>query len=312
MKTGRDLMGNIESAETITEREKPAIIDLEELSSPNELALENVRSKRRKRRIGTSRDLMELIGERESTVDFLPEGALQKWVLTSRNVLELTDGSLILGVSMPNGIDYLWKSSNEGKTWGTTMLCNFEGVDPNRVNHPFFDGGVFWQPTNRDLLVLVSVNSDLFPVENHQTLVTDLNQSERLVVFRSEDLGRNWRKERELGSDYGGMYPGLIRLHGGRLLMTFTLMDFKQPLGLWAIIGRERPFGFDFDFQYDRLILSKETLEGQKINAGFGSTQHIGDNKFITSYSYQGIDKKTHLEIVKWILPVVSRRSTGF
>ena len=255
---------------------------------------------------------MELIGERESTVDFLPEGALQKWVLTSRNVLELTDGSLILGVSMPNGIDYLWKSSNEGKTWGTTMLCNFEGVDPNRVNHPFFDGGVFWQPTNRDLLVLVSVNSDLFPVENHQTLVTDLNQSERLVVFRSEDLGRNWRKERELGSDYGGMYPGLIRLHGGRLVMTFTLMDFKQPLGLWAIIGRERPFGFDFDFQYDRLILSRETLAGQKINAGFGSTQHIGDNKFITSYSYQGIDKKTHLEIVKWILPVVSRRSTRF
>ena len=255
---------------------------------------------------------MELIGERESTVDFLPEGALQKWVLTSRNVLELTDGSLILGVSMPNGIDYLWKSSNEGKTWGTTMLCNFEDVDPNRVNHPFFDGGVFWQPTNRDLLVLVSVSSDLFPVENHQTLVTDLNQSERLVVFRSEDLGRNWRKERELGSDYGGMYPGLIRLYGGRLLMTFTLMDFKQPLGLWAIMGRERPFGFDFDFQYDRLILSRETLEGQKINAGFGSTQQIGNDKFITSYSYQGIDKKTHLEIVEWILPVVSRRSMGF
>ena len=168
---------------------------------------------------------------------------------------------------------------------------------------------------NFPLNSLVSVTGwyqDLFPVENHQTLVTDLNQSERLVVFRSEDLGRNWRKERELGSDYGGMYPGLIRLYGGRLLMTFTLMDFKQPLGLWAIIGRERPFGFDFDFQYDRLILSRETLEGPKINAGFGSTQHIGDNKFITSYSYQGIDKKTHLEIVKWILPVVSRRSMGF
>ena len=68
----------------------------------------------------------------------------------------------------------------------------------------------------------------------------------------------------------------------------------------------------DFDFQYDRLILSRETLEGQKINAGFGSTQQIGDDKFITSYSYQGIDKKTHLEIVEWILRVVSRRSVGF
>ena len=310
--TSRDLMKNVEGVETIAERGKPAIVDLEELSSPDELALENVRSQRRKRRIGTSRDLMELIGERESTVDFLPAGALQKWVLTSRNVLELTDGSLILGVSMPNGIDYLWKSFNEGKTWDTTMLCDFEGVDPNRVNHPFFGGGVFWQPTNRDLLVLIPVNSDLFPVENHQTLVTDLNQSERLVVFRSEDLGRNWRKESELGGDYGGMYPGLIRLHGGKLLLTFTLMDFKQPLDLWAIVGRERPFGFDFDFQYDRLILSRKTSEGKKNNAGFGSTQQIGDGKFITSYSYQGIDKKTHLEIVEWILPLVSRRSAGF
>ena len=213
---------------------------------------------------------------------------------------------------MPNGINYLWESSNEGKTWDVTTQCNFEGIDPNRVNYPFLDQGVFWQPTNRDLLLLVSVTSDLFPVKNSQLLATDLNQSEKLVIFRSRDLGRNWRKEKELGTDYGVMYPELIRLHHGGLLMTFTVMDFKQPLGLWAILGRERPFGFDFNFRYDRLILSRRTPEKQNVNTGFGSTQQLKDSKFITFYSYKGINKKTRLEIVKWSLSPTSRITMGF
>ena len=303
---------NSKSKKTLVDRTKPTQVDLEELSNPDELALESTRSNRRKRGIGTSRELMELIGERKRIAGSLPERVRQKWVSTSRNVLELTNGSLILGVTMPNGINYLWESSNEGKTWDVTTQCNFEGIDPNRVNYPFLDQGVFWQPTNRDLLLLVSVTSDLFPVKNSQLLATDLNQSEKLVIFRSRDLGRNWRKEKELGTDYGVMYPELIRLHHGGLLMTFTVMDFKQPLGLWAILGRERPFGFDFNFRYDRLILSRRTPEKQNVNTGFGSTQQLKDSKFITFYSYKGINKKTRLEIVKWSLSPTSRITMGF
>ena len=94
--------------------------------------------------------------------------------------------------------------------------------------------------------------------------------------------------------------------------MTFTVIDFKQPLGLWAILGRERPFGFDFNFRYDRLILSRQTRENQNVNAGFGSTQQLEDSEFITSYSYKEINKKTRLEIVKWSLPPTSRITIGF
>ena len=94
--------------------------------------------------------------------------------------------------------------------------------------------------------------------------------------------------------------------------MTFTVMDFKQPLGLWAILGRERPFGFDFNFRYDRLLLSKRTPEKQNVNTGFGSTQQLKDGKFITFYSYKGINKKTRLEIVKWSLSPTSRITMGF
>ena len=299
-----------QTAESRLETDQDGISFKKKLLS-DELAIENVQDRRR-RRIETSQDLLELIGERESTVDILPTRPTQEWVLTSRNVLELTDESLILGVSMPNGIDYLWRSTNQGRTWDTTTTCHFEGVDPNRINHPFFGEGVFWQPTNRDLLVLVSVNSGLFPIGNHQILATDLNQTKRLVIFRSEDLGRNWRRETELGSDYGEMYPGLIRLCGGKLLMTFTVRNSERPLGLRAVIGKERPFGFDFDFQYDRLILNRAPSINQEISGGFGNTLQIENDELITSYSYQGTDGKTHLEIVKWALPSVWKRSIDF
>ncbi|HIC02541.1 TPA: exo-alpha-sialidase [Candidatus Poribacteria bacterium] len=311
MKTSQDLLENIRGTGTIAEREELGLVDTEKLSTTNELAIESVQDRRR-RRIETSQDLLELIGERESTVDILPTRPTQEWVLTSRNVLELTDGSLILGVSMPNGIDYLWRSTNQGRTWDTTTTCHFEGVDPNRINHPFFGEGVFWQPTNRDLLVLVSVNSGLFPIGNHQILATDLNQTKRLVIFRSEDLGRNWRRDTELGSDYGEMYPGLIRLRGGKLLMTFTVRNSERPLGLRAVFGKERPFGFDFDFQYDRLILNRAPPINQEIGGGFGNTLQIENKELITSYSYQGTDGKTHLAIVKWAMPSVWKRSIDF
>ena len=261
----------------------------------------------------TSQNLLERISERESTVDLLPARRPRKWVLTSRNILELTDGSLILGVSMPNGIDYLWKSTNQGQTWDTTSSCNFEGFDPNRVNYPFFSEGIFWQPTSRDLLVLIPVNPGLFPIEDHQISSMDLNQTERLVVFRSKDLGRTWQKEKELNDGYSNVvYPGIIRLSGGKLLLTYTVMGFEEPLGLQVVLGKERPFGFDFDFQYNRLILNGNTSRRQGINGGFGNTLQFGIDKLITTYSYRGIDGKTHLEIVKWIIPVTRRVSADF
>ena len=49
--------------------------------------------------------------------------------------------------------------------------------------------------------------------------------------------------------------------------------------------------------------------ERSKLPPNRGSTQQIGDNKFITFYSYQGIDKKTHLEIVKIIKILVINKS---
>jgi hypothetical protein len=49
----------------------------------------------------------------------------------SRNVLELQDGSVIFGVGVgaPNGREYLWRSSDKGRTWDKTLRCKYDGVD---------------------------------------------------------------------------------------------------------------------------------------------------------------------------------------
>ncbi len=86
----------------------------------------------------------------------VPRAAEKSWIFTSRNVLELRDGTLIFGVSAPRGIAYLWKSRDGGKSWDKSLACHFEGVDRSRLWWPFMGETVFWQARNGDLLGLFS------------------------------------------------------------------------------------------------------------------------------------------------------------
>src|SRR5205814_5340361 len=85
-------------------------------------------------------------------------GAGKKWVVSSRNVLELADGTLILGVSAPGGSDFLWRSHDKGKSWDGTAACSFEGVNKSKIWWPFMGETVFWQADNGDLLGLWRVD----------------------------------------------------------------------------------------------------------------------------------------------------------
>lgn len=51
------------------------------------------------------------------------------WTHTSRNILELRDGSLILGVSAGSSTDYLWRSKDKGQTWDKSLACKVEGFE---------------------------------------------------------------------------------------------------------------------------------------------------------------------------------------
>jgi len=237
-----------------------------------------------------------------------PENAT---IVTSRNVLELKDGTLIVGVAAPGGFAYLWRSKDRGRSWDKTLACNFAGVDKAKLWWPFMGETVFWQARSGDLLGLFRVDQKLFPpIPGTKIPEEKLDQYERLLLFRSKDGGRTWRSQ-ELGSYYGEMYPAILRLRDGRLLMTFTLRAAVapnvRPLGVRCLVGRETDGGFKFDFKHDRIMLDTKTPDDSISGGGFGPTVQLDDGTLVTAYSYAGPagwrGADFHIEVVRWRLP---------
>jgi hypothetical protein len=219
-------------------------------------------------------------------------------------VLELADGSLVLGVSAVGGKDFLWRSRDKGKTWDRSLACSFEGVDKSKLWWPLMAETIFWQAANGDLLGLWRVDHLVFPAPGAEPPKERNDTYERMIVFRSKDGGRTWTREPELGSGYTEYYPSIIRLDDRRLLLTFTVRGRvgQQQIGVQAVLGRETRDGFTFDFTSDRLILDDRTPPNQEQGGGFGPTVRAKDGALVTSYSYRGAEGKTHLEVVRWKL----------
>ncbi len=240
----------------------------------------------------------------------LPGAAAKAWTHTSRNVLELADGTLLLGVSAPGGVDYLWRSRDDGKTWDRSLRCEFEGVDPAKLWWPFMAETVFWQARNGDLLGVWRVDPTLIPPlpgSTHDSQAEG-DQIERMIVYRLSsrgelrDGGAHWTREPELGSDYGDMYPAILRLSDGRLLMTFTVRALHPPLGMHAVFGCEAPDGFAFDFAHDRIVIDAKTPHDQSSGGGFGNTLELADGTLVSAYSYRLANGKAHIEVARWRL----------
>ncbi len=258
------------------------------------------------------------------TAEHIPGPPPKSFLLTSRNVLELADGMLVMGVSEDNGgADFLWRSRDGGGTWDKDLRCEFEGVDKTitTCGHwcPFFGEAVLWQANCGDILGLFRVHPPQFePLPNdgdyRRGYVKELDdQHDRLLVFRTSDGGRSWRQERELGSYYGEMFPSILRLQDGRLLLTFTVRSLHPPLGVHAVLGQATPDGFSFDFASDRMVIDSKTPLDQISGGGFGPTVQLNDGTLITAYSYRGsselmrldsfVVQKQQLEVVRWRLP---------
>jgi hypothetical protein len=234
----------------------------------------------------------------------LPGASASAWVHTSRNVLECADGGLLLGVSAPGGLDYLWRSTDRGETWDRTLRCEWLGVDKAKLWWPFSAETVFWPTRSGDLLALVRADPRVFPaLPGTDIPQDDSDQCERLLLFRSTDAGRTWRLDPEIGSTYGEMYPSVLRLRDGCLLLTFTVRSLHPPLGVHAVLGEETESGFAFDFAHDRFVLDRKTPPNQSSGGGFGPTVQLSDDTLATAYSYRTADGRTHLEVVRWQLP---------
>ena len=218
---------------------------------------------------------------------------------SSRNVLRLTDGTLLLGVDYDGGGGpyLMWRSTDGGKTWDKTPKS--EPSDFKSI-YGFFGGETWlWLSKSGRVWALVRVDSNEFPMAN-RPIKSQNDQSDHFILFSSDDQGRTFRRVSDFG-DYGEMYMSILRLQDKRLLLTFTVRDLVPPLGVRAIPGIETDDGLSFDFAHDRIMLDTKT--GSRFQGGgFGPTVQLDDGTLVTSYSYRGEDSKSHLEVIRWKL----------
>jgi hypothetical protein len=221
---------------------------------------------------------------------------------TSRNVLETLDGSLLLGVDYDGGGGpyFIWRSTDGGQTWDKRQRC-----EPRDFlsQYGFFGGETWlWQARSGKVWALARVDSNELPIK-HGSINAQNDQADHFILFSSADGGKTFDRVGDFG-DYGEMYMSLLRLADKRLLLTFTVRELNLPLGVRALIGVEADDGFEFDFHHDRILIDTKTPVGQPQGGGFGPTVQLDDGTLVTSYSYRGNDGKTHLEVVRWKLPV--------
>lgn len=219
---------------------------------------------------------------------------------TTRNVLELADGTLLLGVDYDGGGGpyFVWRSSDRGRTWDKSQRCEPVGF---QSKYGFFGGETWlWQAKSGKVLALVRVDSSELPIAGRPPNAMD-DQDDHFILYESDDGAKTFRRVRDVG-DYGEMYMSLLRLQGKRLLLTFTVRKRNPPLGVRAIFGRELEDGFAFDFDHDRIMLDTKTGSRSQ-GGGFGPTVQLADGTLVTSCSYRGDDEKTHLEVIRWHAP---------
>ena len=224
--------------------------------------------------------------------------------LTTRNVLQLADKSLLLGVS-EHGIkkckSYVWRSTDDGKTWGARSLSQFEEV-PEDYPYTLFGEAHLWQARSGKLYAILRVGAgNTWPLSGTKDPGNN-DQSERMIIYSSEDVGKTWSQVSDLGN-YGQMYMSILRLGDGRLLLTYTQRAIATPLGVRGALGRESADGFQFDLTRDQIMLDTKTPVGMASGGGFGPTILLADGTLVTSYTYRDANRRKHAEVVLWKMP---------
>src|SRR5438552_669355 len=128
----------------------------------------------------------------------------------SRNVLELSDGTLLLGVDYDGGGGpyYMWRSTDKGRTWEQDRKCEPVGF---KSKYGFFGGETWlWQARSGKIWALVRVDSNEFPIKNRPIKSTN-DQSDHFVVYASMNWGKTFQRIGDIG-DYGEMYMSILRL----------------------------------------------------------------------------------------------------
>ena len=246
-----------------------------------------------------------------------------KYSHTSRNIVQMPDGSLKVGANRygtehKNGINNRWlTSTNGGLNWVESKLklpwyTNYQGKHMEYYSHVgFFQESFNFVNDDGEILqwIRLSGNSPMYALHNDKPTGND--NVDRLVSTKSTDGGVTWSNVQDCPGTkggqlepYGQMYPRVIRLADGRVLLTYTKRAGTPPLGLRAVFSTDG--GNTFDFHNDVLILDENTKASWSSGGGFGNTIQFPDDSLISCYSYattpQG-NAHPHTEVVHWRLP---------
>ena len=217
-------------------------------------------------------------------------------VLSTRNIIERDDGSIMMGVGCGKGKEYRFVSFDKGTTWDIER-SRFPGCV--QKNHAVYQEGVLWLTDTGRLMLLARCDPKLIAFE--QTIpgmpVYDFDKTDGdhfavEILFESEDQGLTWHPVGAIPL-VSIMYPSVLSLGKNRYLLTFTV---REPLegnhmGVQAIFMHEKEDGeIAICFDRDRIVIDEKTPDFLQTGGGFGNTIMLGDGSLLTPYSYYWAD----------------------
>lgn len=226
-------------------------------------------------------------------------------VLYSRNIFEEEDGTLFMGITK-NTDDYMYRSKDRGRTWEASPVT-YSGVDVHKKKHPWgiMPESVFFRSPSGRLMMMARVDlsrlvfDDDIPHVFHMEKGRAIDSYEGMILLESKDGGNEWRVLRGIGYP-GMMYPGIVSISEGEMLLNFTVRalypDCSQcvhpHMGVQAAIMTEnRDGGIELDLTRDLIVIDDKTHDSVMQGGGFGRTFIQKDGTFITPYSYKWADQ---------------------
>jgi hypothetical protein len=225
---------------------------------------------------------------------------------SSRNIIELEDGALLMGLGCGHGNDYMCRSLDRGKTW-TPQRTVFHGYDQRGYAQSPYWEGYLWVAGPRRLFMLARcAPGDMGLTEEIEGLPnfdwssgSGLDQFEIEILFESNDDGLTWYPRRAINL-LSVMYPSVTALPDGQTLLTFTVRtpNAGNHMGVQAMLLGEDADGVPcFDLTADRIVIDEKTPDCLQTGGGFGNTISLGDGWLLSTYSYYDADEDVRREM---------------